>query len=663
MSVKSKILIVDDDQLIRKIFYDMLLARGYEPVLAAEGRTALEISRNCMPEVALIDLNLMDMSGIDILKELRDYSTTECIIITANATMRTAIDALNAGASGYLEKPCNMEELFSIIDRAVKKRETEKRLKIILDSLQTGIVIIDAKTHRIVDANPAAARMIGHSREAITGSVCHKYICPAEQGRCAITEPCHDVDTSEQVLTTKDGKSIPVIKTVVPIMLGGRERLVESFTDITDLKEAEKALKKIHEELEKLVEERTCELAKANEILQKEIIERKNVEKELLSANKKLRDALNKAKELTYQSKVANIAKSEFLANMSHELRTPIHGITGMSNLLLNTPLIQEQREYVETIRESSEILIATIDNILDFSKMDLYELTLDFTEFDLRFIIRNIKERFLPVASRKNLGFKVIIDENIPPVLYGDQVRLKQVLVNLLDNAVKFTREGHITLQIKLKDETEDKITLYFSISDTGIGILKEDMENIFSPFTQVDSSRTRKYGGTGLGLSISKRLSEMMGGEIGVSSEEGKGTTFWFTLVFEKKTLQLKEYLTEKTSGKEIIKWESLLNRFNGDCKFCRELLIETFDYASSMLIDLKKSIETEDPGVIRSFSNDLIGTFNNIEAFSMSTVASKLAEYPDKKEVILDVIEELEREMLHLHDFIYKDLQKSV
>jgi len=541
-----------------------------------------------------------------------------------------------------------MEELFSIIDRAVKKRENEKRLKIILDSLQTGIVIIDAKNHRIVDANPAAARMIGYSREEITGSLCHKYICPADQGRCPITDLGQEVDNSERVLLTKDGKSISILKTVVTIMLGGRERLVESFTDITGLKEAEKALKKIHEELEKLVEDRTHELAKANEILQKEIIERKKVEKELLITNKKLRDALNKAKELTFHSEIANMAKSEFLANMSHELRTPIHGITGMSNLLLNTPLVSEQREYVETIRESSEILISTVDNILDFSKMDLYELTLDFAEFDLRVIIRDIKERFLPVTSRKNMGFKVIIDENIPPALYGDQVRLKQILVNLLDNAVKFTREGHITLQIKLNDETDDKITLYFSVSDTGIGISKEDMENIFSPFTQADSSRTRKYGGTGLGLSISKRLSEIMGGEIGVSSEKGKGTTFWFTLVFEKKTLQLKEPLIKKTPRKEIVKWESLLNRFNGDYEFCRELLIETFDYATSLLSDLKKSIEKEDPGVIRTFSNDLMGTFNNIEAFTLSTIASKLAEYSEKKEMLLSVIEELEEEI---------------
>ncbi|MEA3176852.1 MAG: two-component system, sensor histidine kinase and response regulator [Gammaproteobacteria bacterium] len=252
---------------------------------------------------------------------------------------------------------------------------------------------------------------------------------------------------------------------------------------------------------------------------------------ELERSNEQLLAATRRATEMARLAQVANQAKSEFLANMSHEIRTPMNGVIGMAELLLDQPLPIQQRECAETIRDSARSLLVVINDVLDFSKIEAGKLELEMTNFDPRELVEDVVRLLAVQAHAKNLEISGYLDPAVPEILRGDSGRLRQLLLNLCGNAVKFTERGEVAVEGRVFSDDDNSIMIRFEVRDTGIGIPENRLAALFKPFSQVDASTTRRFGGTGLGLSIVKRLSQTMGGDAGVESREGVGSTFWFT------------------------------------------------------------------------------------------------------------------------------------
>ncbi len=411
-----------------------------------------------------------------------------------------------------------------VAERTQDLQETLSATQKMLENIPLGIMVI-GKDKTIRQVNETALRMMRTDAPGdVVGKICHSAVCPAEIGKCPVTDCGQKVDASERVLLAADGSNIPILKTVIPITIKGEEVLLESFVDISERKQIEEVL----------------------------------------------RDALIRAEASTK-------SKSEFLANMSHEIRTPMTAILAFTETLMEPGLSEaEEQEAIYTIRRNGEHLLEIINDILDISKIEAGKLHVEHISCSPVQLIAEVKSLMQIPADAKNLQLCIEYDGPIPETIKTDPTRLKQILVNLTGNAIKFTESGSVKLLTRLINNS-DQPQIQFDIIDTGLGMTKEQVGKLFQPFAQADSSTTRKFGGTGLGLMISKRLAEMLGGDITVESEPGKGSVFRLTISTgalkntemledpEQATFVIPEVSTPKPAGKESLNCRILLAEDN--------------------------------------------------------------------------------------------------
>ena len=399
-------------------------------------------------------------------------------------------------------------------------RESEEKYRTILESIEDGYFEVDIAGN-LTFFNDTMCRMLGYSKNELMGMNSREYM--DKKNAKAAYRTFNKIYTTGQPakgfdweLTTKERAKKIYVEANVSLMKDSKGQptgFQGMLRDITSRKMKEDALRKSKADAEAM-----------------------NIELE--EVNKQFEQAIERANEMATEAEIASMAKSEFLANMSHEIRTPMNGVIGMTRILLDTELTPEQRHYAEATRSSADSLLMVINEILDYSKIEADKLELEVIDFDLRLTIEDMIDVLSITASQKGLELACEVHHEVPSRLRGDPGRLRQILINIAGNAIKFTEKGEVAIRIALEKEDEVSATVRFTVSDTGIGIPQDKMDFLFQSFSQVDTSTTRKYGGTGLGLAISKGLVELMDGEIDVESKEGKGTTFEFTIDLEKQT-----------------------------------------------------------------------------------------------------------------------------
>ncbi|MFQ5328867.1 MAG: nitrate- and nitrite sensing domain-containing protein [Thermodesulfobacteriota bacterium] len=476
---------------------------------------------------------------IELLKEVENYLygrldvVTQALADEAFTRFRLTVSALIAILLGtfiivlHLKKDIKARKKLSSM-----MEESEAKFRMIHATAFDGIVIVDSRGS-IIECNRSADEMFGYGHGELAGRDLTDMIPESYRG-------AHDAGFTRFITTgetriqgkivevegeSQDGQCFPIELILNSFVVGGETYVSGTIRDITERKRHEK--------------------------------EQEEIREELLILNSQLNEDRRELVRSNMRAEAASRAKSEFLANMSHEIRTPMNGVIGMTGLLLETDMTPEQREFAETVNNSANALLTIINDILDFSKIEAGKMELEEIPFDMRGVVEDMCDLLAMQAQKKGLEIICLIEADVPSHIKGDPGRVRQILTNLTGNSIKFTAQGEISIRVSLDHEADEQVKVRFEVTDTGIGIPEERRSAIFEEFSQADMSTTRKYGGTGLGLSISKQLAELMGGEIGVESVVGAGSTFWFTARFEKQS----EIETEDDEPKHDIRGARIL------------------------------------------------------------------------------------------------------
>ena len=481
----EKILLVDDSPTICAKYTAILEEAGYEVVTANSLKQGMEVALAHQPVLAVVDYYMPGGNGDELCRELLNSDAIKDITVIMFSQRKDVVEeSLEAGAMDLIYKDDPMHiflKRISAIIQLIRSQRSARQLDLLEKATEAlGVGVMLKQEGELTASNKVMEKFAESCGEL----------------------SMFDVETEKKIcITLQDNENKKHFFDVDHLYLG-RERSAILVRDIT--------LKKLREDA---------------------IIDAKEKAESL---NKELTMANKKAFAMAEDAKEANKSKSEFLANMSHEIRTPMNGILGMMDVLDYTELDSEQKEFVSTARRSAEALLSIINDILDFSKIDAGKLDLEVIDFDLRTTIHDINDIMAIKAQEKGLEYISMIKSDVPTKLKGDPGRRRQRRVNLINNSVKFTSSGEICIFVSIVEEKDQTAQIRFDIQDTGIGIPESRQNSIFEAFSQADGSTTRHFGGTGLGLGIAKRLCELMGGDLAVTSEEGKGSTFWFTALF---------------------------------------------------------------------------------------------------------------------------------
>jgi signal transduction histidine kinase/DNA-binding NarL/FixJ family response regulator len=531
---QSKILVVDDDPDIRHELASALMDRGYIAKTASDGSEALLCVKLHAPDLILLDVSMPQMDGYEVCRILKANTETEdipIIFISANESIQDKLQAFASGGADYITKPPQLAEVFARVHLHLSLRHLQMHLA------QKNHELSDAVFERVgmlKDLQRTNLLLHAQKEASIDG-----IFAVDEQGRiasfnrrfCEMWDIPHDVLVGDNYAGADDSNGSPLgtflIKSHLPEVL---VNLLETTYDDPDVIRRGEIVYG-----DRIFDYYTSPVSSnQNKFFGlvwcfRDITSKKQAELRQLQLMEDLRKAKEEAEE-------AVRTKAAFLAMMSHEIRTPINGVIGMTQLLAGTDLNPEQNKFVRTIQVSGEMLLSVINDILDFSKIESGKLELDNAPLDVRAVVRDIYDVQLVKAKEKKLKFEVSMQSNVPPYIIGDVTRLRQILANLVSNALKFTDTGAVRISVRLASDQipipDHPFQLLFSVSDTGIGITDEQMKRLFQPFSQATAATSRKYGGTGLGLVICKSLVEVMGGNIQVESKTDQGSTFSFTV-----------------------------------------------------------------------------------------------------------------------------------